>query len=296
MYSGVRSYSIKELESFCGIKAHTIRMWEKRYNILTPERSDTNIRYYTEDELKKLITISILNRHGIKISRIAHMSDEEILHAVMKSTGSEEDTANVFNPGPLIMAALKFSESQLRKSLLAHIEDKGLEEAYIKVFYPLMQKSHTLWLTDCLSKTQEQFIDFIIRSIIINEDNSLDVPTSKESIVVADISGYDPYGTLLFMKYLLKKSGFDVIYTDGVHSADEISAIQLIKPFQMLALNTGTAIPDEELKELLVSFIKKLKLRKIIVTGRDEPLASLSDSRIKYAFTPAEMSAEINRI
>jgi len=296
MYSGTRSYSIKDLESFCGIKAHTIRMWEKRYNILTPERSDTNIRYYTEDELKKLITISILNRHGIKISRIAHMSDEEILHAVMKSTVSEEDPPSVFNPGPLIMSALRFSENQLRKSVLTHVEDKGLEEAYIKVFYPLMQKSHTLWLTDCLSKTQEQFIDFIIRSVIINEDNSLDVPLSKESIVVADISGYDPYGTLLFIKYLLKKRGFDVIYTDGILSADEVSAIQLIKPFALLVINTGTVIPDEELKELLVSLAKKLKLRKIIVTGRNEPIENLSDSKIKFAFTPAEMAAEIIKI
>jgi MerR family transcriptional regulator, light-induced transcriptional regulator len=296
MYSGGRSYSIKELENFCGIKAHTIRMWEKRYNILTPDRSDTNIRYYTEDELKKLITISILNRHGIKISHIAHMSDEEILHAIIKSTDSEEEPADVFNPGPLIMSALRFNESQFRRSLHSHIEDKGFEDAYIKVFYPLMQKSHTLWLTDCLSKAQEQFISFIIRSIIINEDNLLDVPVSRETVVVTGISEFNPFSTLLFIKYLLKKRGFDVVYTDGELSVDEISAIQLIKPFPYLVLNAGTAITDEDLKELLLTFTKKMKIKKIIIAGRGEPLGNFADNKIKFSSTPAEISAAIDKM
>jgi MerR family transcriptional regulator, light-induced transcriptional regulator len=296
MYSGGRSYSIKELENFCGIKAHTIRMWEKRYNILTPERSDTNIRFYTEDELKKLITISILNKQGLKISRIAHLSDVELLHAVMKSTESEEESTDFFNPGPLIMSALRFNENQLRKSLQMHVEDKGLEEAYIKIFYPLMQKSRALWLTDCLSKAQEQFIYFIIRSIIINEDNLLEVPASRETVVVTGISEFNPFGTLLFVKYLLRKRGFDVVYTDGELSVDEISAIQLIKPFPYLVLNAGTAIADEDLKELLLSFTKKMKLRKIIVTGHDEQLENFAENKIKLAFTLAELTAATDKL
>ncbi len=84
MNAGSRTYSIKDLENFCGIKAHTIRMWEKRYGILTPERSDSNIRHYTEEELKKLITISILNRNGLKISKIARLRDSELLHESLR--------------------------------------------------------------------------------------------------------------------------------------------------------------------------------------------------------------------
>jgi MerR family transcriptional regulator, light-induced transcriptional regulator len=296
MNSGGRSYTIRELENFCGIKAHTIRMWEKRYSILTPERSDTNIRSYTEEELKKLITISILNRHGIKISHIAGMSDEEILHAVMKSSGSEDEESGKFNPGPLIMPALRFNEKQLRKSLQMHVDDKGLEEAYISVLCPLMQKARILWLTDCLSKAQEQFIDFIVRSLIITEDNSLNVPVSNETVVVADISEYNPYGTMLFIKYLLRKRGYDVVYTDDELSIDEICSIQLIKPYSVLILNTGPVITGEEIKELSSALIKKLKLRKIIITGPDKPGTGLNDNKFKFAITPAEMSAVVDNM
>jgi MerR family transcriptional regulator, light-induced transcriptional regulator len=295
MNSGGKSYSIKELENFCGIKAHTIRMWEKRYNILKPDRSDTNIRFYTEEELKKLITISILNRHGIKISHIARMNDEEILHAVMKSTGNEEEPGG-FKPGPLIMPALRFNEALFRKSLQAHVHEKGLEQAYIKVFYPLMQKSRTLWLTDSLSKAQEQFIDYEIRSLIITEDQSHNSTLNKETIVIISIAEYNPYGTLLFMKYLLKKRGFDVVYSDAVLTPDEINGIQLIKPFTVLVLNVAPSIPDEELKDLSYSLIKKLKLKKIIITGRNEQVTGLTDSKIEFATTPADMAASADKI
>jgi len=291
MNAGARSYSIKDLETFCGIKAHTIRMWEKRYHILSPDRSDTNIRSYTEDELKKIITISILNRNGLKISRIASMNDEEILHAVMKKTAAEEETNGDFKPGPLIMSALRFNETQFKKTLQPIIDDKGLEEAYVKVFHPLMQKSRTLWLTDCLSTAQEQFVGHVIRSLITTGDNSLKVPVSKETVVIINIADENPHGTLLFMKYILRKRGFDVVYTDGTLTTGEISGIQLIKPFSVLALNVPPAIPDEEVKTISSSLVKQLKLRKIIILGRNEPGTGIKDNKTEIACTPAEMTA-----
>lgn len=291
MNAGVRSYSIKDLENFCGIKAHTIRMWEKRYGILSPDRSDTNIRTYTEEELKKIITISILNRNGLKISRIASMNDEEILHAVMKKTAVEEETHGDFKPGPLIMSALRFNEAQFKKSLQPHIDDKGLEEAYTKVFYPLMQKSRTLWLTDCLSKAQEQFIGHVIRSVIITADQALKVPVSKETVVIINIADENPHGSLLFMKYILKKRGFDVVYTDGILSSGDIAGIQLIKPFSILVLNVLPALPDDELKALSTSLIKQLKLKKIIIMGRSEPGTGIKDNKTEVVCSPAEMTA-----
>ncbi|HUW91623.1 MAG TPA: MerR family transcriptional regulator, partial [Bacteroidales bacterium] len=155
MNAGTRSYSIKDLENFCGIKAHTIRMWEKRYRILTPDRSDSNIRSYSEEELKKLITVAILNRNGLKISRIARLSDTELLREVMQYSSGEEGKNGGFKPGELIMSALRFSEEEFRNSLRPFINESGTEDAYVGVFYPLMQKARTLWLTDCLSKPQE---------------------------------------------------------------------------------------------------------------------------------------------
>ncbi|MCA1741452.1 MAG: MerR family transcriptional regulator [Bacteroidales bacterium] len=130
MNAGSRTYSIKDLENFCGIKAHTIRMWEKRYGILTPERSDSNIRHYTEEELKKLITVSILNRNGMKISKIARLNDSELLREVLKNGTGEETSDGTFKPGELIMSALRFSEEEFREKLSHFIREKGLTDAY----------------------------------------------------------------------------------------------------------------------------------------------------------------------
>ncbi len=170
MNAGSRTYSIKDLENFCGIKAHTIRMWEKRYGILTPDRSDSNIRYYTEEELKKLITVSILNRNGMKISKIARLNDSELLHEVLKNGTGDETSDGTFRPGELIMSALKFSEEEFREKLTHFVRNQGLTEAYLQVFHPLMQKARVLWLTDCISKPQEQFIRHVIRTILISEE------------------------------------------------------------------------------------------------------------------------------
>ena len=296
MYSWEKTYSIKQLEDFCGIKAHTIRMWEKRYNILTPGRSDTNIRSYSEDELKRLIAISILNRHGTKISHIAKMNDEEILHAIMKKNSDEEEADALFSSGPLIMAALRFDETHLRNLLHSHLSTRGLEDAYLKIFYPLMQKARSLWLTDGLSKAQEQFIDYIIRTIITTEDNLSETNPSKETIVVASVSEYNPYSLMLFTKYLLRKRGFEVIYTGGELSAGEIAAIQVIKPFSVLVLNTGTAISVSEIKDLASLLIKKLKLRKVIIAGHENISTPITDARISYAGNPSEIVSLINSL
>lgn len=296
MYSWEKTYSIKQLEDFCGIKAHTIRMWEKRYNILTPGRSDTNIRTYSEDELKRLIAISILNRHGTKISHIAKMNDEEILHAIMKKNSDEEEADALFSSGPLIMAALRFDETHLRNLLHSHLSTRGLEDAYLKIFYPLMQKAKSLWLTDGLSKAQEQFIDYIIRTIITTDDNLSDTNPSKETIVVASVSEYNPYSLMLFTKYLLRKRGFEVIYTGGELSAGEIAAIQAIKPFSVLVLNTGTAISVSEIKDLASLLIKKLKLRKVIIAGHENIATPITDARISYAGNPSEIVTLINSL
>lgn len=296
MNAGNKTYSIKELESFCGIKAHTIRMWEKRYGILTPGRSETNIRSYTEDELKKILTISILNRNGIKISHIAKMTDEEILHAVMKKSAPEETSDEDFKPGPLIMSSLRFNETQFRKSLQPHIHEKGLEDAYIKVMYPLMQKSKTLWLTDCLSKAQEQFIEFNIRSLMITQDHALNIPATKETVLILNISDSDTYSTLIFMKYILKRRGFDAVYTGGALTTDDIKGIQLIKPFSVLVLNVSPSTPDDEIKETSTSLIKQLKLRKLIITGKSNHGSGIRDNKAEIVCTPSEMAASADNL
>jgi len=290
MNAGSRTYSIRELENFCGIKAHTIRMWEKRYGILSPGRSDSNIRHYTEEEFKKLLTISILNRHGMKISKIAGLNDNELLREVLHYGSAEEKEDGSFRPGDLIMSALRFSEEEFREKLSNFIKEKGLEEAYIKIFHPVMQQARALWLTDSITKPQEHFIRHIIRTILISEEIALSNPLNGESAAIIDLSGTESENNLLFLKYLLRRKGIDVVYTEGTLSVDDIRGIHSIRPFTILVLNVPASEPDDEIKKFSTGLARELKLKKVLVTGRYESSIPWSSGRTEAVCSPAGLA------
>jgi len=290
MNAGSRTYSIKDLENFCGIKAHTIRMWEKRYGVLTPDRSDSNIRYYTEEELKKLITVSILNRNGMKISKIARLNDSELLHEVLKNGTGDETSDGTFRPGELIMSALKFSEEEFREKLTQFVRDQGLTEAYLKVFDPLMQKARVLWLTDCISKPQEQFIRHVIRTILISEEINLGKTLNGHRAAIINLGTTESENNLVFLKYLLRSRGYDVVYTEGTLSGDDIRGIHSVRPFTVLAVNLPASEPDDEVRGFCSEMVKELELKRVLVLGRYANNGSWSNGKTEAVCSPAGLT------
>jgi len=140
MEEGINVFSIKDLENFSGIKAHTIRIWEKRYKILEPDRTDSNIRTYNETELKKILNVAYLNRNGLKISRIARLNDDELTKQVMAVSNRSESIDQNFQPGKLLMSAIRFNESQFRNAMEPFLKNYGIEDAYIRFLNPLLEK------------------------------------------------------------------------------------------------------------------------------------------------------------
>ena len=130
-----QNFSIKDLENLSGIKAHTIRMWEKRYNILTPERTDTNIRMYDSSSLQKILNIAFLNENGYKISRISKLSEEEITAMVHRITSSISDENRAINQ--FKMAMMNFDESLFDKTYKALLEKKTFKTIFNNIFLPL---------------------------------------------------------------------------------------------------------------------------------------------------------------
>jgi len=284
-----RSYTIRDLENSCGIKAHTIRMWEKRYGILTPGRSDTNIRSYSEEEMKKLIAVALLNRKGLKISHIARLKDNELLHEVMKLCPDYTDKITDERHGSLIMQALRFDEHGFRKALTEIVTSSGLENAYGKVFYPLMQKAKTLWLTDCISKPQEQFIRYVIRTIIITEDLKLIKDPDKDTVVIVNMGDPEVVNDLFFLKYLLRKRGFNVILTEEGLTTGDIQSIHTVQPFSILVLNIHGMVPDIEVKNYCNSTIQGLRLSKVLVLGRFENCSEWAGGKTDIAHSPQDI-------
>lgn len=285
MEDGINVFSIKDLENFSGIKAHTIRIWEKRYSILEPDRTDSNIRTYNEAELKKILNVSFLNRNGLKISKIAKLKDDELTRVVMTVSSKNDDKSRDFQPGKILTSAIRFNEGLFREALSSIIDSHGLEQAYCRYIHPLLEKARILWQTGSLSRAQEQFVRNTIKHLIIIEDNLLNRSNGspKPSIAMINTSDNLTDNNFLFYKYALKKRGFEVIFTGGILPASEVVEIYKTKPFEYLIVNSGTFDFAEKKIAYFRNIGKSLMLKRIIFT--DSPSSGNRKAADKMIFT-----------
>ena len=268
MEEGVNVFSIRDLENFSGIKAHTIRIWEKRYKVLDPDRTDSNIRTSNETELKKILNLAYLNRNGLKISKLARLNEDELTHQVMSYSSHRENHDQSFQPGKILMTAIRFNEFYFKEALEPFARNNGIEEAYIRFYHPLLEKSRILWQTGSLSRAQEQFVRNTIRQIMVAEDNRLKSPEgrSKPSVAMINTSDNLSDNNFLFYKYVLKKRGYDVIYTGGILPASEVIEIHKIKSFEYLVVNSNGFDFGRKKISYFSSVGKSLFIKKIILT------------------------------
>jgi DNA-binding transcriptional MerR regulator len=295
MEEGLNVYSIKDLENFSGIKAHTIRIWEKRYGILEPDRTDSNIRMYSESELKKILNIAYLNRNGLKISKIAALGEDNLTGMVMEVSGRDDDAYHDFQPGKLLMPALRFNEEQFKGLIVPYIKKYGFENAYVKYLHPLLVKARLLWQTGSLSRAQEEFVNYVIKTLITIEDNSIKSDKAEKGPTIAMISTSENLleNNFLFYKYVLRKHGFNVIYTGGTLPAPEILEIHKIKPFKYLVVNSGAFDFADKRIGYFRNISKSLSVKKVIFT--DHPLTPnvKSSERIIISNDPSDFLNKI---
>jgi DNA-binding transcriptional MerR regulator len=298
MEEGLNVFSIKDLENFSGIKAHTIRIWEKRYNILEPDRTDSNIRTYNETELKKILNVAYLNRNGLKISKIARLNEDELTQQVMTVSSKHDDPAQDFQPGKILMSAIRFNEELFKEALFPFIKYHGIEEAYSKYLYPLLEKARILWQTGSLSRAQEQFVRNTVKQIIIIEDNFLKLSGDKSKPAVAMINTSDNLtdNNFLFYKYALRKRGYDVIFTGGILPSSEVIEIHKIKPFEYLVVNSSAFDFAEKKIGYFNSIGKSLMIKKIILTDSPEEYTKKSYDRLILTNDPAHFIKVIDSL
>jgi len=207
------SFSIKDLENLSGIKAHTIRIWEKRYQLLSPERSNTNIRNYNLESLQKLLNIAYLNNNGIKISKIADLNEDEILIKVREiaSRGQVESHAiNAFK-----MAMINFDQALFYNTYNSLLDNKSFSDIFYNVFLPLLDEIGLLWQTNTITPAHEHFLSVHIRQKILINIERLQIleprPNSKTFVLFLPEHEIHDIG-LLFTNYLLRRKGFHSIF------------------------------------------------------------------------------------
>jgi DNA-binding transcriptional MerR regulator len=215
-------YSIRDLEKLTGIKKHTIRIWEQRYRLIQPHRTDTNIRYYTDDELRLLFNVALLNRNGFKISKLAKMTPEEIAHLV-NGISEQNDGANT-QIDALTLAMLNLDEQSFERIFSNGVAERGFERTMSDLIYPLLENLKALWITRSIHPAHEKFITHLIRRKLFR---AIDEATHAEQKEGQYFYLYLPEGeaqelTLLFVYYLLRKRGFRVIYLGAGTSVNDL--------------------------------------------------------------------------
>jgi len=200
-----QQFSIKDLEHFTGVKSHTIRAWEQRYNLLVPKRTATNIRYYSGDDLKKLLNVSYLMYHGMKISKIADLGDEALIDKVNEVQIEEGGLSAVFSR--LKLSMLNYDEALFNEIVREHSNEYGLEKTVLEVFLPFLSQIGVLWLTNSICPAQEHFISHLMRQVLNSAVDSLqDDLKSDAPIAVLYLPEREIHDiSLLFIHFLCRK-------------------------------------------------------------------------------------------
>lgn len=212
LINSVKKFSISDIESLIGVKAHTIRAWEIRYNLVPPKRTPTNIRFYDEDDLKMLLNIVTLNENGYKISKIAGMSQKQITDLVAQlKTDWNNDSVQLLN---LSNATIEYDEEAFSRILAGCIKEMGLINAMDVMLFPFMKRVGMLWQTGAIDPSHEHFAANLIRDRLIVEIDQVempDKPDAKRFLLFLPEAEMHETG-LLFARYLLKKCGQHTLY------------------------------------------------------------------------------------
>jgi len=246
-------YKIKDLENLTGIKSHTIRIWEKRYRILSPDRTDTKIRTYSDSELTHLLTVSMLNRNGIKISKIAKLSQEDMNKLLWDIKVNKETE---YSMDKLLLSLVSLDEELFKETLANLLETEGLEKTFTDHIIPFLDRIGIMWLIGSVNPAQEHFMSNLIRQKIISEIDKQEIPVSREKSVLMYLPEHEWHEmSLLFYHFLLRSKGVPTFYLgQSLPYESLVECIEKLKPNYILS-SWLTAVDEK----LVVGYFKKLK-------------------------------------
>ncbi len=259
-------FTIKDLENLSGIKAHTIRIWEQRYSFIKPKRTDTNIRLYSNEELKTILNIALLNKYGFKISRIDKMEPAEILERV--SALSDVQAAKERLVNELLQHMVDLEMDLFEKMLGNYIKSKGMERAVYQLIFPFLEKIGVLWQTGHINPAQEHLVSNIIRQkLMVAIENCIPSFQKKSTALLFLPEGeYHELG-ILFATYILKARGVKTIYMGAnVPVKDAVYVMQLKKPDLVFVHLTATST-DFSFEKFLTTIAKQVPDTPIIISG-----------------------------
>lgn len=261
------SYSIKELEKLSGIKAHTIRIWEKRYKIIVPSRTQTNIRFYSDEDLRKILNISILNQSGIKISKIANLDGNELSDKVLDLCLDINNTnAQIEN---LIVAMFELDEAKFYNIFSNAIIKSGFEEAIERIIFPFLKRIGVLWQTGTVAPAQEHFVSNLIRQKLIVAIDNIVLPTDLNRKTIAFFLPEKEMHELglLFYSFIARKEGYEVLYLGASVPVSDIETISKVKPNTIFFTSLVSNLKKRDILEWFGNISSRYSDKSFLISG-----------------------------
>lgn len=286
-------YTMAQIVALTGVKAHTLRKWETRYNFLEPERTDTNIRYYSDKQLKKLINIGILTRNGYRISKIDKMSDEEI-HKHIATTlieSSEEDDISA-----LIISALEMDEVTFDSILKDQIVKRGLLQTTTQIIYPFLNQIGVLWGINKVMPAQEHFVSNLIKKKMFAAIDALPYPKEDAPVILMFLTENEHHEIgLLLAYYMARDLGWKVYYLgQNVPTENIQQVIDIVKPNVMLSMFITPT--QESVKTKLDAILEQTNVP-YWVSGNPAVIEDvLEDNRIGFISKPDDLILKLKQI
>ncbi len=264
------TYSISRLEQLSGIKAHTIRIWEQRYKIFTPKRSEGNVRSYNDQQLKKLLNIVSLSNTGLKVSELCRLSEKDLAKLLEQQIqlSKSENTQYEYFISQLIISGLNYEEADFEKAFSACLLRFGLKNCYVNVIYPMMVRIGLMWGKDEFCPAQEHFLSNLLRQKFCTAIDALPAVSGKKSpwVLFLPEDEFHDLG-LLFSSFLLRQHGERVIFLGSNVPMDSVKdVVKDIQP-KHLFLFMVRHRPVEEVQDYLNQLEKYFKETRIHIAG-----------------------------
>jgi DNA-binding transcriptional MerR regulator len=286
-------FTIKELETLSGIKAHTIRIWEQRYRFLKPSRTSTNIRSYSNEELRTLLTVALLNKHGYKISFIDTMRPEQRNNEVLLLNAPEARNEHLVNE--LIGCMIELDIAKFEGLLDEHIGQYGIKTSITTIIFSFLEKIGILWQTGRINPAHEHIVSNIIRQKLISAIDDLSFAEKKDPLLLLLLpeNEYHELG-LLFVNYLLKQNGLPVIYLGANVPLKDAKYVVDIKKPQYIYIHLSS-MPSKQSMQKFISGVTLSKPDvKIIISG--QVIQCLKSSDFNNVITLQSLSQVISYI
>jgi MerR family transcriptional regulator, light-induced transcriptional regulator len=261
------AFTIKDLENLSGIKAHTIRIWEQRYDFLKPKRTDTNIRYYSNEELKSVLNIALLNKYGYKISHINKLNSAEIREKILSLTYAEAQQERIIND--LIKSMIDLDVFKFETVIENYILARGIEKTILQIIFPFLEKIGILWQTNHINPAQEHLITNIIRQkIIVGIEGISNRFEAQETYLLFLPEGEHHELGLLFVYFLLKSKGYKVYYLGADVPIKDAAYIVKVKEPTYIYMHLTTHLSQYNVEKFLRNLNSFFADRKVYISGQ----------------------------